>query len=91
LAGSNPAQGTTVQSERQKGNSAMERAEILDTSAAPAIDRFTLRHLGAYIAEYVWADEQDAFAAWALIQLADDPTLADYGWPSLYKAFQKRI
>jgi len=69
----------------------MERAEILDTSAAPAIDRFTLRHLGAYIAEYVWADEQDAFAAWALIQLADDPTLADYGWPSLYKAFQKRI
>lgn len=52
------------------------------------LDAFTIRHLAAYVAEAVHENDRDAFSAWALETLNDDPTLADLGWPSLYRTWQ---
>lgn len=54
------------------------------------VDAFTLRHLDEYVDATLWADEADAFTVWARAALADDPTLADMGWPSLYRAWMYR-
>ena len=50
-------------------------------------DAFTLRHLAYYVDESVWDDEREAFMSWVLAQLADDPTVADVGWSSLYRSW----
>ena len=57
------------------------------TTGLEAVDAFTVRHLSEYAAVCCWPGEADAFTAWALDQLAEDPTLADMGWPALYRAW----
>ena len=59
-----------------------------DDPAAPAIDAFILRHLAEYAEIYVFAEEREAFLEWAHAELAADPGLANYSWPSLYHRFQ---
>jgi hypothetical protein len=53
------------------------------------MDDFTRRHLQHYADQIVWEDERSAFIAYVERSLKDDPTLADMGWPSMYRAFTK--
>jgi hypothetical protein len=60
------------------------------TCTVYTIDSYTIAHLAAWVDSAVWEDEAEDFTRWALEQIEDDPTLADYGWPSLYRAYQAR-
>jgi len=51
------------------------------------MDDFTLKHLQTYVDECIFDHDREPFLAWALAQLAEDPGLADYGWPSLYRTW----
>ena len=51
------------------------------------MDTFTLDHLADWCQENAWDDEALKFESWAIEQVNNDPTLADYGWPSLYRSF----
>lgn len=54
---------------------------------SPTVDAFTLRHLSSYIDQCVFDDDRESFTTWVLAQLADDATLVDLGWPSLYRTW----
>ena len=53
------------------------------------MDAFTRKHLQAYADRIAWEDEREAFIGYVERSLADDPTLADMGWPVFYQGFVK--
>jgi hypothetical protein len=55
------------------------------------MDDFTIQHLQAYVDESVYDDDREGFITYAIRALTDDPALANYGWPSLYRTYRKTI
>jgi hypothetical protein len=53
------------------------------------MDDFTRSHLMTYTDAVVWPDEREAFLAYVERSVADDPTVVDIGWPSLYHGWQR--
>lgn len=55
------------------------------------MDDFTWSHLLTWTDDVVYDDQRDAWLDWVSTTLADDPTLADLGWPSLYRSWSVSV
>jgi hypothetical protein len=55
------------------------------------VDKFTRGHLRSFVEQVLFDDEAEAFEAWALDALADDPGLADTGWPTLVRVWRAEL
>jgi hypothetical protein len=55
------------------------------------MDQFTFDHLVAWMDSAVRDEYRSAFLAWVVDQVEDDPTLADLGWPALYRVWEQTL
>ena len=60
-----------------------------DNLTTIAMDDFTRRHLQEYADHVAFDDEREGFLEYAEQALAEDPDLADYGWPSLFEEYRR--